>query len=79
MTTKTNTIDLADRSEINPMIDPIGCLFPVSDVLEALALILGAVAEGNINITENGNHGVSVILDTCAAALRQMQEAKKND
>jgi hypothetical protein len=76
MTTKTNTIDLTDRAEHNPMVSPDGCLFPVSDVLESVSLLLGAVAEGNISITQTGSNGVSVILDTCAAALRQMQEAK---
>lgn len=76
MTTKTTTIDMADREEINPLIDSDRDTYRVSDVLEAVALLVGAAADGNLSLTQTANHGISILLDTCAAALRQMQEAK---
>lgn len=70
-------ISLADLCEINPMIDRRGCLYPVSDVLEVAALVLDRVADGSIEISQTANHGLSVILETCAAALRKTQEEKE--
>jgi hypothetical protein len=42
----TTTIDLADRAERNPMIDPSGSLYPVSDVLEPLRRCCHRVESG---------------------------------
>lgn len=78
MSIKATKIDLADLVEINPMIQTDGSLYPVSDVLEVAALILDRVADGSIEISQTGNHGISVILETCAAALRKMQEERES-
>lgn len=67
-------IDLADREEINPMIERTGELYRVADALEALALLVGMAAAGSVDISQTANHGISAMLDTCAAALRQMEE-----
>jgi hypothetical protein len=76
MTTKTTTIDMADREEINPLIDSDGDTYRVADALEALALLVGMAGAGDVSLNQTANHGISIVLDTCAAALRQMQEAK---
>ena len=65
----------ADLKLINPMITSDGDTYRVSSVLVALADFLPEEKA----ITPDGaqSYGLSVILQTCAAALRRMGEIKK--
>lgn len=78
MTTKTTAplINMADREEINPMVDSDGDTYRVRMALEALSLLTGTAATDGAGLSESVSQGVSIILDTCAAALKQMQEAR---
>jgi Fe-S cluster biogenesis protein NfuA len=74
---QAGNLDAIEKEEINPLIDSDGDTYRVSNALEAVALLVGAAADGNVSLTQTANHGISILLDTCAAALRKMQEAKQ--
>jgi len=64
--------NLAQLSSANPMIDTDGNTYLVSSALEALAALLDQKQE--ITLDESQSYGVSILLASCAAALRKMQE-----
>ena len=70
MSTKT-----ADWESINPMITADGDTYRVSSALVALADLLSE--EKAMNPDSAQSYGLSVILQTCATALRRMGEIKQ--
>lgn len=56
----------------NPLIDSDGDSYKVSTVLETVAKLFNQ--ESSIALDESQTYGVSLILSTCAAALRKMSE-----
>lgn len=69
MSTGTNKPSLADLAHINPLIDSDGETYKVSSVLNTLAVLF---RDHEDRIDEAALFGLSAMLDTCAAALRQM-------
>lgn len=64
----------ADWESINPMITADGDTYRVSSALVALADLL--TEERSVVPDSAQSYGLSVILTTCAAALRHMGEIK---
>jgi hypothetical protein len=67
-------ITIEDMESINPMIDSDGDTYKVSSALTALSCML--YEERALEPDSAENFGLSMILSTCAAALRKMQELK---
>lgn len=70
-----NTTNIKNLSSINPLIDADGDTFMVSSVLTAIASMFDTHGD---TTTLGGvqTFGLSMILQTCAAALLQMSEDK---
>ena len=60
---------------INPLIDADGNTYKVSSLLEFVAAVLDQ-GQG-VRLDEGQCFGAAVLLSTCAAALRKMQEASE--
>lgn len=74
MSAKTNPPSLEEQASINPMITPDGGTYRVSSALVALACLL---AEDQAQEPDSArDFGIAVILETCAAALRKMDEGR---
>lgn len=72
-TTSTKpTISIDDMASINPLIDSDGSTYAVGSALEAIASLLDQ-GQG-VKLDEAQAFGVTMMLRTCAAALRQMSE-----
>lgn len=67
-------ISMEDMESINPMIDSDGDTYKVSSALTALSCML--YEERALVPDSAENFGMAMILSTCAAALRKMQEMK---
>lgn len=67
-------ISLDDMSRINPLISPNGSAFRVGSVLTALAGLF--TAEPMHEPDSASGEGIAAILESCAAALRIMEEAR---
>lgn len=61
-----------DWESINPLVDSDGDNFRVSTVLETLSKIFNQ--QQDIALDEVEAYGVSLMLSTCAAALRKINE-----
>lgn len=61
----------AEKKAINPMFDPDGGTFRVSSALNVLAFFFEELNDG-IKLDGAQTYGVAVLLNTCAAALREM-------
>ncbi len=61
-------------SSINPMIDDNGDPYRVCSALEAISNLLDQ--RQKVTFDEAQSYGISILLSTCAAALRSMEEAK---
>lgn len=61
-------------SSINPMIDDNGDPNRVCSALEAISNLLDQ--RQKVTLDEAQSYGISILLSTCGAALRSMQEAK---
>ncbi len=62
-------------ASINPMIDESGDPHLVCTALEAIAGLIDQHQE--VKLDEVQSYGVSILLKTCSAALRTMQEQRK--
>ncbi|MBP8168876.1 MAG: hypothetical protein KAX99_04345 [Azonexus sp.] len=69
-----NKATLEEMKLINPMIESDGSTYRVASALTALASLISG--EQSMEPDEATNHGLSIVLETCAAALIQMQRAK---
>ena len=67
-----NTITPNDLESINPLIDLSGDTFKVSSALTAIADMFSEEENRAVEHDSAFGFGISVILDTCAAALRHM-------
>lgn len=79
--TATNTMKTAQLNTpeyhelINPMIDSDGDSYRVSGVLHFISSVL---RNETVTLTDPAeSFGLAVILDTCAAALRSMQDSQQ--
>lgn len=68
------SITMDDMESINPLITSSGDTFRVSAALTALADLVAG--EQSMEPDSDQGLGLSVILQTCSAALRHMQRAK---
>jgi hypothetical protein len=69
------SLTLSEMESINPMITSDGDTFRVSSALTALADLL---SDDQMTPPDGArDYGLSVILQTCAAALRRMGEVAK--
>jgi len=66
---------ISEMEAINPLIDRDGNTFRVSSALTALTCLFEKVDDG-IALDGAQTYGLAIILETCAAALRQMGEVK---
>jgi hypothetical protein len=68
-----NTTNIKNLSSINPLIDPDGDTFVVSSVLSTIAWMFDK--NGDPTMLDNAQtFGMSMILQTCVVALREMSE-----
>lgn len=72
--TNVSTKGIESMHLVNPLIDSDGDTYKVSSALNALSCLLQQ--ERTMEPDSAEAFGLAVILDTCAAALRVMQEAK---
>jgi hypothetical protein len=65
---------IASQSAINPLIDEKGDTSKVSATLDFVSWALrgGDSDEGEIALSAGQAYGLSVLLDTCSAALKEM-------
>jgi len=73
-TSEAKTTDINEKECINPMITSSGDTYRVSSALTALACLLEA--EQTMEPDDDQGLGLSIILQTCSAALRHMQREK---